>query len=138
LSSTAYAYCEHIKEASSARADDDVLVETLRDGWIGDQTLLDLQIENVAETALDDGTATAERKEPALVAEEREELALTISEEAEVAAEAEVATALEVAAEAMEVPGRESELQWKLQQMSGVQPVTMPNPPKVINTCMLL
>jgi hypothetical protein len=28
--------------------------------------------------------------------------------------------------------------QWKLQQMSGVQPVTLPNPPKIINACMWL
>jgi hypothetical protein len=39
---------------------------------------------------------------------------------------------------AIEVPGCKSELQWKLQQMSGIQPVTMPNPPKDINTCMWL
>jgi hypothetical protein len=30
------------------------------------------------------------------------------------------------------------QLQWKLQQMSGVEPVTMPNPPEATKTCMWL
>jgi hypothetical protein len=37
-----------------------------------------------------------------------------------------------VAAQAMKVPGRKSELQ----QMSDSQPVTLPDPPKAINTCL--
>jgi hypothetical protein len=35
----------------------------------------------------------------------------------------------------MEVPGWKSKLQGKLQQMFGIQPVTVPKPPKVIKTC---
>jgi hypothetical protein len=44
-------------------------------------------------------------------------------------------------AQAIELPGRKSELQWKLQQMPDIQPVALPNPPKVIYTqvyCMWL
>jgi hypothetical protein len=40
-----------------------------------------------------------------------------------------------VAAQAMEVPGWKSELQWVLQQMSGVQNLAMPNPLKAILVC---
>jgi hypothetical protein len=39
---------------------------------------------------------------------------------------------------AMEVPGWNCELQWKLQHMSGVEPVTMPKPPEVTKTCIWL
>jgi hypothetical protein len=35
-------------------------------------------------------------------------------------------------------PRLKERAQWKLQQMSGIQAVTMPNPPRVINTCMWL
>jgi hypothetical protein len=38
----------------------------------------------------------------------------------------------------MEVPGSNCELQWKLQQMPGIRPVTMPNPAEVTETCMWL
>jgi hypothetical protein len=37
-----------------------------------------------------------------------------------------------------EVSGWESKLQWKVQQMSGIQPVAIPNPSTVSNICMWL